>query len=763
MMDQAQQQMTEGGAEAKLKIDKATDGNITALKFTGIIDEQFHGKSVASTIKGGTLVLDMADIVRISSFGIREWVDFMNHVGEKCPQILFIELAPKVVDQFNMVANFGGHGKILSFYAPYRCDYCDDDRKKLLQFDRDADAIKALKPPETPCPTCGNPEYFDEDVTTFFSFLAAQQPFDIEPQVATFLASKMNYSLSEGARRIRADKTIEGRMTYCHLSGDLDGSFPREKLGEGLEGDVIFDLSGIGKIDPAGAAEWRQMMRDIAAPTDRILLCGCPPVFVERLTKEADLGGKAQVLTFAMPYTCGKCATTASQIIDVEQHFDVLKFATPPEMKCQDCGGETVCAASDALLAHLAALPRPQADGAIKKFIAHVKEMKLRPAQMAAAGANAQAMQMATMAQMGQRRSSSLLLGGAIAIALVVIGGLVWKMKNSTLGVDEGTLVEASEGKPPAWVNQEFFRDNDNIYFSGNSAFLPSKDDAINEASAAAVERAVNQIGLMVRNGKWIDVIQSQYSGARAKALSDLEKATIQGDVAKIDAARKTVAQSRIRVARLLHQTAESLAPTENSGFYWEKYQTGGGIRYRAFARYTINKPNFEKLVERYTQESEALGIKVVTLFPGMAWRHGAELEDAKGGAIIVGLTDASPFRLHFNEGDVVTEINERLIRNGPKFAEAFDQEYRSECAKPGGKLKFKIKHGDRPLEEYPFNLARGCSGAGAVVAETHHTALHRVRPAGAGPGPGKQANASPKGKAVNVWEDILKDDNPED
>src|SRR5439155_2868604 len=135
------------------KIDKVTDGNITALKFTGIIDEQFHGKTVAATVRGGTLVIDMADIARISSFGIREWVDFIQTVGTHCQHILFIELAPKVVDQFNMVANFGGSGKILSFYAPYRCDYCDDDRKKLLQFDRDHEAIKALKPPE---PACAN-------------------------------------------------------------------------------------------------------------------------------------------------------------------------------------------------------------------------------------------------------------------------------------------------------------------------------------------------------------------------------------------------------------------------------------------------------------------------------------------------------------------------------------------------------------------------------------------------------------------------------
>src|SRR5262249_58880425 len=211
-MDQAQAHSTGtggGGSEPKLKIDKVTDGNITALKFTGIIDEQFHGKTVAQTVKGGTLILDLADIQRISSFGIREWVDFVSEVGQKCASILFIELAPKVVDQFNMVQNFGGAGKILSFYAPYRCDYCDDDRKKLLQFDRDYEAIQALKPPEEACASCGNPEYFDEDAASFFSFLSAQQRFDIDPQLATFLPSNMNYSLPQAPRNTRPPHTSQ--------------------------------------------------------------------------------------------------------------------------------------------------------------------------------------------------------------------------------------------------------------------------------------------------------------------------------------------------------------------------------------------------------------------------------------------------------------------------------------------------------------------------------------------------------------------------
>jgi anti-anti-sigma regulatory factor len=155
--------------EPKLKIDKFSDGQITLLKFAGTVDEGFDGDKLAATLKASTLILDLADVQKISSFGIREWVDFINGAGAKVGSIILVECAPKVVDQLNMVQNFAGKGQVFSFYAPYRCDYCDADRRVLLQIDRDFEAIKAMKPPERPCTSCGNREYFDEDPTSFFS------------------------------------------------------------------------------------------------------------------------------------------------------------------------------------------------------------------------------------------------------------------------------------------------------------------------------------------------------------------------------------------------------------------------------------------------------------------------------------------------------------------------------------------------------------------------------------------------------------------
>lgn len=732
-----------GAPEPKLKVDKFADGNITALKFAGTIDEQFSGKQLAANLKGGVLILDLADITKITSFGIREWVDFVQAAGEKCEPILFVELAPKVVDQFNMVANFGGKGRVLSFYAPFRCDYCDDDRRKLIQTDRDFEAIKNKKLPEAPCPTCGNPEYFDEDPSSFFTFLANHQPFELDPQIATFLAARLNYAVADGARKIKVDKYIDKRSVYIKLAGDLDGSFPREKLAEGLEGDIVFDLSGIGKIDPAGAAEWRAMMKEIAASTDRILLTGCPPAFVERLTKEDDLGGKAQVLSFAMPYTCAKCATTASQQIDVEQHFDVLKFATPPEMKCQDCGGDTACAASDGLLAHLATLPKPAPDAEVRKFIkAALQKTEKRYTAPSAASP--------TMVSIGAGGGRGLTVAVAV-LALVVLGGggfVFWKLRG-TAGIDEsGQLAGASEGKPPAWISKgDFYREGDNLYFVGSTpAFTNDQDTAIQEAEEAALERAVHELATSIKLGAFIDHVLQQYQPARAKALTDLERAAVGRDLAALDQARKAAREGRARVAASFRKTAGAKAPQERAGFYWEKYKTPGGDRYRGYVRYAIPKASFETLMADYQLAKEGLGVKVLTYFPGLAWRH----REIDQGAVIVGVKGDSPLRLvGLVEGDLINSIEDRVITSAEKFEKILTQEWEDKC-KSGDKLAFRVKHGEAAPADMHTRVSSAGGKCAGEKAEARVGGPRRPRPEGYVP-PSRPAGG---GIPDNIWKD---------
>ena len=247
------QAMIPDGSAQKLSIEKFADGGIACLKFSGTIDEAFEGKKLGAQVAGDVLVVDLGAVKKISSFGIREWVDFITAAGKQVRSVVLIECAPKVVDQLNMVANFAGTGRVFSFYAPFRCDYCDSEHRVLLQIDKDHETIKSMKLADRACPACNEAMYFDEDGATFFSYLLGQPKFELEPEIASFLASKLNYAVADLNRKLRIDKLIDGTTTYLRLVGDLERTFPREKLAEGLEGQVIVDLISVGRIEPAGA------------------------------------------------------------------------------------------------------------------------------------------------------------------------------------------------------------------------------------------------------------------------------------------------------------------------------------------------------------------------------------------------------------------------------------------------------------------------------------------------------------------------------
>src|SRR5262249_4816727 len=144
------------------------------------------------------------------------------------------------------------------------------------------------------------------------------------------------------------------------LSGDLNNTFPRDKLADGLEGTVILDVANIPRIEPAGAAEWRGLVQQVTPIVEKFYLIGVQPAFLEKLCTKEELGAKGEVVDPPLPYTCNKCGTTSTQVINVSEHHGVLKFATGPELKCKECKSVMVCAAPEPVMSILPGLPKPE-------------------------------------------------------------------------------------------------------------------------------------------------------------------------------------------------------------------------------------------------------------------------------------------------------------------------------------------------------------------------------------------------------------------
>lgn len=688
----------------KLSVEKFADGGIACLKFSGTIDEGFEGKKLGATAGCDTLVLDLGGVKKISSFGIREWVDFVTTANKLCRSMVLVECTPKVVDQLNMVANFTGGGRVFSFYAPFKCDYCDSEHRVLLQVDKDFETIKTMKLAERPCPSCKEAMYFDEDGATFFSYLISQPKFELEPEVAAFLGAKLNYAVSDLNRKLRVDKIIEGRTTYLKLTGDLDRTFPREKLAEGLEGNVIVDLSSIGRIEPAGAAEWRGFVKMVAPLVEAIYLASVPPAFLEKLCSPDDLAPKGQVVTLTLPYGCTSCGTTTGELIEVAEHYEVLKFATAPELRCQTCRHAMVCQAGEIVMTLLPQLPKPTASTDLVKSIGILRERAMqahrerKPASKAVSS---------PQIPVEQPRSGLLVpvLAALIAVVLAAGGYLAYQRVTNKGGTQTafGTITNKSADKRPAWLVSDTPNNvtctetaAKGISCVGVSSMSSRQDDAEDEAFDAALDATANAIAVRIDDPTWKGAVVPIYQAARDAKLAAFDR-----DPANTSA-RRDVREARNAVGRILRATSGGAVPSAPTGRYWEEYASADGKRVVAFAQVSLGATELAKLAAMYAKQDTGLGASSVGLFPLVGWRY-PKLES---GAILTKLDPGTLQRLGMTTQYIVLAVSGRDVADAQTFAKLAEEEYEA-IIERGGKLRFKVQTLDGPPREFAVELSQ--------------------------------------------------------
>ena len=152
----------------KLKIDRVEEPGSTKLTLKGVIDEDADFDAAFANVKP-TVMVNLEGIEMINSCGVREWVHAIQ-AFPKSAKVIYEKLAPRIVEQVNYVANFLGHGKIASFYAPYFCPKCKKEENVLLSTEAIAKSFSGKAPSEK-CPTCKSAMEFDDIEEEYFSFL----------------------------------------------------------------------------------------------------------------------------------------------------------------------------------------------------------------------------------------------------------------------------------------------------------------------------------------------------------------------------------------------------------------------------------------------------------------------------------------------------------------------------------------------------------------------------------------------------------------
>jgi anti-anti-sigma regulatory factor len=194
-------------------------GDVSFVKLGGVIDEDNELADLAEKIPTGTAVIDLGEIERINSCGVRDWVNWLSRLEHNGTRSVLVECSPAIVAQINLVNNFTGNGVVKSFYVPYFCPECDEE--KVLLVESSDMGPPPHEPPTCRCDECDLVMDFDDMPDSYFAFLSNQRKI-VEPD-------RINGAMRDLGRGSDADHArakVRSRASQPNLSSGSKPSVP---------------------------------------------------------------------------------------------------------------------------------------------------------------------------------------------------------------------------------------------------------------------------------------------------------------------------------------------------------------------------------------------------------------------------------------------------------------------------------------------------------------------------------------------------------
>src|SRR5512139_911899 len=146
-----------------------TTGEVAVLNVAGLVDERFTGFGAVGEVKA--LVINVAEITRITSFGVRQWLQAMEALPPTITERYLLGCPTFFVDQLNMVLDFAGGARVLTAAAPFSCPSCGEDTEATIDLVAERAKLVRGDAPEKQCPRCRKNLALDEAPDSYFSFV----------------------------------------------------------------------------------------------------------------------------------------------------------------------------------------------------------------------------------------------------------------------------------------------------------------------------------------------------------------------------------------------------------------------------------------------------------------------------------------------------------------------------------------------------------------------------------------------------------------
>jgi anti-anti-sigma regulatory factor len=192
---------------ARLQVDVKETNDISCVRLSGVVDEDNDLNEVLKRISRSVVVINTANVERINSCGVRDWVTWLGDL-EKRAEIFLVECSPSIMSQVNLVSNFLRSGVILTFFAPYYCVECDTSRMLIIDAE-DARTKLPFKAPTSRCEQCDHAMEFDDIESSYFSFLSGASKKTLDP----LLIEKVKQANTESSKGLPASQSMGHQTT----------------------------------------------------------------------------------------------------------------------------------------------------------------------------------------------------------------------------------------------------------------------------------------------------------------------------------------------------------------------------------------------------------------------------------------------------------------------------------------------------------------------------------------------------------------------
>lgn len=155
---------------SKFEAEIQQNEDFTYVRLVGVIDEDNELAPLVDRIRGQTAIIDLAGIQDINNCGVRDWVNCLEGLQSRDIAVVLVECSPAIVAKLNTVTNFIDKGFVKSFYVPYFCQACDQEKALLV----DMNELGGEGPVATPtcrCDSCDGIMAFDDLEQLYFGFV----------------------------------------------------------------------------------------------------------------------------------------------------------------------------------------------------------------------------------------------------------------------------------------------------------------------------------------------------------------------------------------------------------------------------------------------------------------------------------------------------------------------------------------------------------------------------------------------------------------